>query len=600
MIKFNEFYLSLNEKFEQRKMDIGTVKLSTSDMSDKHIQDILSKISKQTGIPKKQLEATVNKNKDAFKTIHDKSPLLYNTMMANTIETETFRLIGTHNVTVKTAPVFSNEIFISLWNIIRVEHKEFFPLKDFIHKTTHHNPKYLIVPNKFDTKFNEVKTAAATPKGEFIFNRDFCQQLLTYANLKGITPKGRKYVSNGGNIPDEYAYVEFLILHELMHYTYADFHYHKIIKDSESDIINWVGDLRTNYLLVKSGYEQIPDGLFNDLINFDRQKSYQEMYDIVKKELEKLNDTEKKQVSQQLGSMGDDHSKGEGQGEGEPTSATIQDIEDMNKKIESEFSERSKDLTDEEAKQEAQSQDSSKNGQSASPRKDTSPSNIDYTKVVPKYKWDVLLKKLLTSLSNNSEETYSRPSRRNVTGLSNLDQFGKSVVKPGEVISSLNTAKIVFCIDSSGSMSSEIEKVYSNINNLFITYKNLAKLDFYVIKFSNDYHIYKCNFAKNTFTDVKGEEQNGNVKSLFTKHYGAGTAFSKQLVDELVKFANDKYNILLFSDSDLLDGANANNVRTLYKSINSLFVFADNKSTYEDYMKKFNMNKYNVTYITES
>ena len=64
---------------------------------------------------------------------------------------------------------------------------------------------------------SNINTAAATPKGEFLFNKKFMQELMDFAMVEGLHPKGKKYVSNGGNIPDCYAYIEFLIIHELLH-----------------------------------------------------------------------------------------------------------------------------------------------------------------------------------------------------------------------------------------------------------------------------------------------------------------------------------------------------------------------------------------------
>jgi hypothetical protein len=121
---------------------------------------------------------------------------------------------------------------------------------------------------------------------------------LDWAFLKGIKPKQIKYQNNGGKIPPEYAYIEFLLMHEYLHYSEADFYYHRIIPKANSKIINYVGDFRSNYLLVKSGYEQLPMGLFNDKINYDRQKTYREMYDVVKGEFDKMKEPGKKQQVQ--------------------------------------------------------------------------------------------------------------------------------------------------------------------------------------------------------------------------------------------------------------------------------------------------------------
>jgi hypothetical protein len=189
------------------------------------------------------------------------------------------------------------------------ENDELWPLQGFIDKRRL-NPNWLFVPQSVQTglhpshktpaqpgdestpsHYRNVDTAAASPSGDFIFSVHFCQKLLDYAHLKELKPMGKKYVSNGGDIPDEYAYIEFLIMHEAFHYAHEDFYYQDIIPDAKNKIINWVGDFRSNYLLVKSGYAQLPMGLYSDEINYDRQKTYRQMYDKVHEEMKKMQDS---------------------------------------------------------------------------------------------------------------------------------------------------------------------------------------------------------------------------------------------------------------------------------------------------------------------
>jgi hypothetical protein len=49
-------------------------------------------------------------------------------------------------------------------------------------------------------------------------------------------------------------------------------------------------DFRSNYMLVKSGYEQLPIGLFSDDLNFDREltSSYPKLIKVLDEELKKL------------------------------------------------------------------------------------------------------------------------------------------------------------------------------------------------------------------------------------------------------------------------------------------------------------------------
>jgi uncharacterized protein YdbL (DUF1318 family) len=297
----------LNEAFENRKREKGEIKFSATKLDDAHIKKIIAEISKSSEVPENVILEKIHKRLAEFNDIADKAPLLYSTIQQNAIENEVFKLVeeaSKKGYGLTGTDKFNVTTFYKLFRAIKVEHEQFFPLRNFIDHKTLHNPVIIITPSpqKEYKQYNKIATAAATPKGQFIFNSVFMQNLIDFAHYKGIKPKGKKYVGHGGDIPDSYAYIEFLIIHELMHYTYADFHYHKILKTSNK-IINWIGDFRSNYLLVKSGYEQLPLGLFNDDINYDRQKTYKEMHDVVKAEFDKLSALQQKKVNKAIGDI---------------------------------------------------------------------------------------------------------------------------------------------------------------------------------------------------------------------------------------------------------------------------------------------------------
>jgi predicted metal-dependent peptidase len=295
------------EAFNNLKKEEGEIKFTKSTLQDPHIKKLIAYAAKETGTPVADIEKTIQKEIDEFKDIEKVAPILYHTIGDNIAEGEAFDLLK--KVRIKEAPTFDEGIFNKLVRLIKFEHKMFFPLKNFIDHKSLHNPRFVLIPgeNEADNKkYAKIKTAAATPKGVFIFNVKFMQELLDFGYVKGITPQGKKYKDHGGTIPNEYGYIEFLIIHELMHYSYADFHYQKILKGN-GKIINWVGDFRTNYLLIKSGHDQLPIGLFNDKINYDRQDTYKEMYDLVKSEFDKLNKNQQKKVGKKIDGLTDDH-----------------------------------------------------------------------------------------------------------------------------------------------------------------------------------------------------------------------------------------------------------------------------------------------------
>ena len=305
----------LLEALKQKKADEGKLPFTKSGLADPHIIKIIDFVVKKTGKDIAKVKAAIQEEIKKVESLKQKAPILYHTIAENVAEGEAFKLL--EEVEVEDAPKFNVPTFYRLVRRIRVEHNSLFPLRNFVNPNKRlENPRYVLVPDPKEKQFNSIDTAAATPSGEFIFNVKFMQKLLDFGHMKGIKPKAKKYESNGGDFPDAWAYIEFVILHEFMHYTYADFHYSKIYKANPL-ISNWVGDFRSNYDLIKNDHEQLPIGLFNDKVNLDRQKNWKEMYDIVEAEFKKLNDKEKKTVEDHMGDIeGPQHGTPGEKGEG--------------------------------------------------------------------------------------------------------------------------------------------------------------------------------------------------------------------------------------------------------------------------------------------
>lgn len=280
---------SLWEALDVKKRDVGQVSFKNTRLTDNHIQDIVAAASHKTGVPEAQILARMQKYIDDIEEMKQYSYLLYDTAARNAAESAAFDLIehSHHEHREKFDPV----TFMKLINMVQLEHSQFFPLRapgetNYIFTIS----PILIPSNKSEyKKWNGViNTAAATAKGEFLFNVPFMQKLMDFAAVEGLKPQGKKYVHNGGPIPDEYAYIEFLIMHELLHYTYGDFAAGDRLPQFSPKVHNWASDFRSNYMLVKSGYDQLPIGLFSDHINYDRQGKYKTMVELVDSELKKL------------------------------------------------------------------------------------------------------------------------------------------------------------------------------------------------------------------------------------------------------------------------------------------------------------------------
>lgn len=593
----------LLEAFVNKRNELGETKFSSTKMTDAHIKKISTLIAKKLGMTEKEVENDIEKKIKEFDDIASKAPILYATIQQNIVENEFFTLFQEHEIDIKNASKFDKDIFMDIVDHIKLEHDQFFPLRNFVNHKSLHNPNFVFVPSVYERhkQFNDVDTAAATEKGDFIFNVKFMQKLIDFAHLKGVKPKGKKYVSNGGRIPDDYAYIEFLILHELMHFTYSDFHYQKILK-ADGKIINWVGDFRSNYLLVKSGYEQLPMGLFNDHINYDRQKTYKEMYDIVKAEFDKLNKNQQNKVSGKLGDLSDDHSHGD-QG-GDPGDGTGSEaIDDHHGKVERTFNgsgDESKAPSDKrkEGKESSQAKDTS--GGRGSDGKDTI-SNVDYSKVKPKFNWKTLLNNMVSSASEEVDETYQKPNRRNATGSTVLASTGKSAVKPGEVPSEAKL-KICVVVDSSGSMHHAAATIFANLEKLIKSSGAILNKNLVLIKFSNSYHEYELDLKTGKYKTLSAGKPNGaeggSIKNLFSEFLGSSTNFTSPLVHELKTYASKNYNILILTDTDILTTGNFEELQSLYKAHKkSLFMIFDNENSFVAAIKQMKEVSKNFSYF---
>lgn len=297
--------IKINEAFDMTRKELGELPFRSSSLTDPHIIKLIKDAAAKTGEDPKAIWAMI---KDKIKKIEEfkkYSPILYDTIARDAVSQAAFDLV--EHATVDKPVKFDVPTFFKLIKMIELEHDQFFPLRapGETNYIFHIDP--ILVPSSKPElqKFNSIGTAAATSDGDFIFNVPFMQKLMDWAVIEGVKPVGRKYISNGGDIPDAYAYIEFLIMHELLHYSFGDFSHGRRLKQYSPQIHNWATDFRSNYMLVKNGYNQLPIGLFSDHINYDRQLRYDDMIKLVDAELKKL-PKDLQDVFQDMAEM-DDH-----------------------------------------------------------------------------------------------------------------------------------------------------------------------------------------------------------------------------------------------------------------------------------------------------
>ena len=224
------------------------------------------------------------------------------------------------------ADLLDRDYFFDLTEYVLGENAQFFPLKNPFEKKAV-RPYFFITPDHLplmkdeqlkDAAANSCETAFCTPNAEMVFNRKFSEQLALSALINGVKPKSKKYKSNGGPIPDHYCYLEFVIMHELLHFSSGDhFYTEPMVKRIQKKypkaagrahtILNYVGDFINNWQLVKSGYEQLPIGLFSSDVNYDKFSSYEEIIDAVVKDLMTVNDEDFEKMANEMEKGMDEH-----------------------------------------------------------------------------------------------------------------------------------------------------------------------------------------------------------------------------------------------------------------------------------------------------
>ena len=614
-MKLFELSAILQEALSNRKAAPGSVPFSTSSLQDPWIVKSIKYISTETGIPEADIIKRVNAKVAEMTNRSKLAPALYQTMLKNAVESEVFGLIWNGVPTVDDTisglarqmgfeiptkkvgqkPVstqFSDRTFMQLVRFIKADHDEFFPLRGFVDRRVLENEQWVILPNDNYKQYASITTAAATPSGIFMFDRHFCQKLIDYGELKGLKGNGKKYVSQGGPIPDSYAYIEFLIMHELMHFSNDDFYYQHIIPNANGTIINWVGDFRSNYLLVKSGYAQLPMGLYNDAINYDRQSEYTQMYRIVEEEFNKLNPNQQKQVQQDMDGHGDDHGPGQEEGakpgsRADVSGKTTKDIDKNAERVEGEAGESSD--SEEEAKPgQGKGGGTGNGGENKSSGSTDANAETNYQQYKPSVAWGALVKKFVASASPKTQETYAKPHKRAATAADLLRQQGAAAVKPAEKPAEHADITLMFVVDASGSMMQAIGKAFASINAL-LKQPQFRKSDVIVMRFSNNFDIHKGNMASNKAAKVKHVDEKPTVydktmQQIFNTTMGGGTDFSTQVCAQIEAAIAKKYNVLLFSDTDMLYGSNNKNMVAMIKKYpKNMYVLFDSERSYIAY-----------------
>ena len=619
--------IMLEARLKQTKNKIGQTKFSKHTFDDAHIKKVLEKVSSETGLKVEELQAGINEEKTKFQDMRDKAPMLYGTIMDNIIESETFNLLEKHNLSrfSEGASEFDQEVFDDLVKDIKVEFPRFWPMENLDGKILD-NDQWIIIPSPYkkNEKFNNIPTAAATPSGEFIFNSNFCQRLIDFAHIKKVKPKSKFFKCRGGDIPDDYSYIEFLIIHEVMHYTMSDWHYQKKFNETP-EVSNWVGDFRTNYLLAKSGFDQLPVGLFSDQINYDRM-DMRGMYEAVRSEFNKLTKDQQKKVEDAIGKITDEHppgpdddgddgdgppgegrggdgppGEGKGKGKGKGKGGYVPTEEELEKQVQDTIDKLSKGKQKLSAEEEKSKQGKARLGSAGTEeRKGASSNQGDRVKEEsPNFTWGQILTKLVRDSTSQPEETYQKINRRGVTGVHAANAHGAGAVTPGE-IQNEDMLRLAIVIDTSGSMQGTIGRVFANIKQLLSGHSKSLYPEFYVVKFSDSSHMFKCNLKNRTAEEVQDTNKKGKgtkvpFEDVVSISSGGGTVFGHELATKINNLVTNKFNVLVISDSDII-GDTWRDLTLKHK--NRVYSLFNSKSDFLAAVKCLGVNTKSISHMT--
>jgi hypothetical protein len=167
-----------NEAFDMSRKAVGEIPFKSSSVNDPHIADLIKDAANKMGIPAAEIMAKLKKDIDKIEEFKKYSYVLYDTMAKNAVETAAFELIEHSKMASKVK--FDIPTFMKLIKMVELEHEQFFPLRAPGEANYIFHIQPILVPDKKPdkAKFNGIETAAATPDGDFIFNREFMQKLI--------------------------------------------------------------------------------------------------------------------------------------------------------------------------------------------------------------------------------------------------------------------------------------------------------------------------------------------------------------------------------------------------------------------------------------
>lgn len=311
----------MTEAMRQTRTERGEVSFASSSLNDPHVQKMIEYVASKTDKSESELFIQATNKEMELRTLYQKADRMTAELQKNLADNVVHDLLQEVEIDnmVDGVKLFSPLVFKRLCMLVMAENNAFFPLKNPFQPRAA-EPRFFVWPEQAEDlkKYNErvynsaqgCETAFCTIDADMVFSSAFMKRMNYMALMKGVKTDSKKYVSNGGEIPDHYCYIETLVAHELMHFSTGDLfyiQYDKNLSKKNAKLMNWADDFINNFTLVKSGYAQLPIGLFSDEFNFDRYEDYDEIVAELQKEMDKLNEKDKNDMNDQMDQETDDH-----------------------------------------------------------------------------------------------------------------------------------------------------------------------------------------------------------------------------------------------------------------------------------------------------
>jgi len=288
--------------------------------------------------------------------------------------------------------------------------------------------------------------------------------------------------------------------------------------------------------------------------------------------------------------------QGQGSGQGTPdpnapenqAAGSGQSIDDIYKDLEQKFGNKS----DNSGKGPATPQDLAKGGGgSTTPGGANAPKERVTKPAVPTYSWKELMSQFIMT-QKKPESTYAKVSKRSITGITTAVATGAGVVKPGERPDE-EAFKLLFVFDTSGSMGGVVNKALAEASTLVAQNFDNVHAAMGVTFFANSPEHFAANLGDKkywpvaSFNDLeKPSKLQRPIGELFQMRSSGGTNFTTAMAAELGSMASKGYNIIMFTDSDILYGTNWKVFLNFYKAHKrNMFLILDNRNTFDQVAK---------------